>query len=374
MAELFLPLLAQRNGIPELQIGIFSTANTLAMILMMIPAGIAADMLKQKKGLLGIATLIQTLVQFLFPLMQTPLGFLMISVLQGTALALYTPAVLALVTSDASIQTAGRYVGVYAGIFSAGMSMGSYFGGILADLVSLDFAYLFFGVTVLGSIALLLVPTSQPQDIPRHGTIREQLLNEARKLFGGSSRALRPLYVGILLRAIGFFSFYFYFPLYVTQLGLPNSLLGAADAINNATSFFAVIVLGYVVHRVSAKTLLLIGFYGHVFLTVLFAFVTIAVQLFLVMIFAGIIWAAMKIGALTLITQQTTSSERGKQNSLESSSYNAGRIIGSPINGALIQLGNGFILSYWFTGFMCLAGSLFLQFKLQPTKTQDLVD
>ncbi|MHA1861358.1 MAG: MFS transporter [Candidatus Ranarchaeia archaeon] len=371
MADLFLPLLAQANGVQEFQMGFFSTANTLAMILALIPAGILADAVHQKKGVLMIATFLQVMVQFLFPLARSALEFLLISILQGVTLALYLPAVLALTTFKATVHTSGRYISLYTAILTAGMAIGAYFGGLLADLFSLEMAYLVFGFVVLVSTALLVLPLEQPGPLRYHGTLKEKILNEVKGLVGGTTRQLRPLYVGILLRAIGFFSFYFYFPLYVSQLGLPNTLLGAADALNTATSLVSIVFLGYIVERSSAKALLLAGFYGHVVLTVLFSIIVSAEQLFFVMIVAGVVWAAMKIGALTLITQQALPGERGKQNSLESTSYNAGRIIGTPVNGYLIQAAGGFSLAYCFTGVMCLLASIYLHVRLPSSRGQN---
>ena len=90
MAELFLPLLAQGNSITEFEMGLFSTLNAVTMLLFLIPAGIIADSVSRKKGILAIASVFQVIIQVTFPIAILFGDYLILNVLQGLTIALYT--------------------------------------------------------------------------------------------------------------------------------------------------------------------------------------------------------------------------------------------------------------------------------------------
>ncbi len=160
-------------GLPvttELKVGILFSVFGVVRSIFEIPMGRLSDYFGVRKLFLEIGLIASAFTIVGYALVGTVSGLLTMRILQGFALAISTPAVMAILEAITERGTRGGSMGFYDTVHMLGWGLGPIVGGIVADLFGIQASFLFGAVVVFIAVGFIhvTVPDVRPAGDPEH--------------------------------------------------------------------------------------------------------------------------------------------------------------------------------------------------------------
>jgi MFS family permease len=236
-----LPLLDRILGISAVVLGIILSANRITRLLMNAPAGNLIDSIGTRKPMI-VGLFVQGLAPFGYVLgLYVPAGtflvlpvvgavsnaavvFLLARGLWGVGSAFVVTGAFATITMVTTTTNRGRWLGYMRGGQSLGFPTGLVVGGIVADLVSFQTAFLLAGglAMLAGIIAVFVLPAVRA-DTDSQARLRDipAMIRREPRIFplGVGNMTIRFVFSGVLLATV---------VKYASAYGIEFSLLSAA--------------------------------------------------------------------------------------------------------------------------------------------------
>lgn len=158
-------------GLPvttELKVGILFSVFGVVRSIFEIPMGRLSDYFGVRKLFLEIGLIASAFTIVGYALVGTVSGLLTMRILQGFALAISTPAVMAILEAITERGTRGGSMGFYDTVHMLGWGLGPIVGGIVADLFGIQASFLFGAVVVFIAVGFIhvTVPDVRPAGDP----------------------------------------------------------------------------------------------------------------------------------------------------------------------------------------------------------------
>lgn len=285
----------------------------------------------------------------------------MARVIEGIGMGLYTTVSLAVVGELLrDSPTKGRSMGIYRGIGSVAFAVGAVTGGLMADRVSVEAAFLVeassFALAAIMAATLRPAPRPLPVlETPFQAVLAAEPANPARRV-----RSTLPIafLVGVVLLMTAQSASTSMFPNYMSSLGRSFGAIGILWALAAALEMPAMFVSGQVSDRTGRPPVLAAGstFIASV------QFLYMATAMFPPLVFVAQLFRACGFGtfagsSMTYTAEISTEEERG----VNSGTYNiatlVGQLIGFAVGGTLVQI-LGFSMMYVVAGLIAVASAL----------------
>jgi predicted MFS family arabinose efflux permease len=377
---LYLPVLAQQLGFQNLEIGLLSTVRSITQVCLLVPLGLLIDLTRRKSRLLSSALALIVIAVLVSSVANAFIVFVFTNMILAIALLILGSSSAAIITRYSTDTSAGINVSIFSIGLTAGIALGSLFGGVLARDLGIQSMYIIFGGIALLGFPVIMIWASKsvvqnhgiPNDLGKKG--RGQLIRDEFALLVQTAKTqLKPIYVVEALRLMGFFGFYLFLPLFVAQLGGDLVLTGIADALSCVASIIMIFILSQFMKTHNAKHVFIFGAFGHALLLAGFLFVQNPLDILILMVFAGVTWGASQVGGLTLITLRTQDRERGRQNNVLLGSRTLGRALGAPVIGSLMDFTGDYTAPLTVASCICLSAGIYGFFRVTTTKTPDKI-
>ena len=199
-----LPLIRDSLGLSYLQSGLLLSAYTITTGLSQFPGGWLGDRINRRIviaiGLAGVS-----LSAVAVGLSSSYYLILSVLVVMGIFAGAYHPSALSLLSVSLNDARRGRAISLHQAGGSASFALGPILGGIIADTLGWDFAFILLSIPAMVSVPLILKKRFKRQEPPNsdssenNSSISDDIaLNPARRSIG-IGQALRPVVVIIAL-------------------------------------------------------------------------------------------------------------------------------------------------------------------------------
>lgn len=166
-----------------------------------------------------------TLVTFLMAVVQSVEQLLAVRLLQG-ALTGFVAAALALISAGTPTRHAGYAISMHQASISAGVVLGPFLGGFIADFIEIRAVFFFVSALCAVSFCIVLLFIQEPQKKEQTVTAKGSKLLFENLRFGFQNRKIRVLLGLIILAQAGIVLTMPIFPYYLESLGAPQQWLG----------------------------------------------------------------------------------------------------------------------------------------------------
>jgi MFS family permease len=252
-----LPVYAHELGAGAFQIGLIFGAFSLTRTIFVPYFGKLSD-IKGKKPLLTLGMFLYFLVSLLYLVSSSVHELILIRLGQGFASAMIFPVAQAYVGMITPRNKEGFTMGLFNISLYGGLSFGPVLGGVVKDLLNIQFSFLIMGAfTFLGFILCLgLLPSEKDREggqtsVPKKPIRYLQLFKEP---------AIFSLFTFRLCFTTGIGFIWGFLPLLAsTRLHLNSSTIGLVVMINVLTSAVFQTPMGYLADRFSKKLLIALG-------------------------------------------------------------------------------------------------------------------
>lgn len=263
-------------------------------------------------------------------------------VLEGTGVALYTTVSLAAVgelLSDSPRK--GRSMGIYRGIGSLTFAVGAISGGMMADNLSIQAAFVVQAscLALAAAVAATLRPGPQPR--PALATALQTVIERDATGSDRLPRTTLPAFflVGVVLIMTTISAASSMFPNYMSALGRSYGAIGALWALAAALELPAMYVTGLVSDRTGRPPLLAAGSIMIAGIQVLYIMAAAAPSLVFAAQFLRACGYATYMGNSMTYTVEISSEEaRGRNSGVYNVATLTGQLIGVGIGGTLAQI------------------------------------
>lgn len=324
---IFIPLLGQKLGATDFQIGLVGAAYGGAYLTASLASGQQSD--RRGKLIFVRRGLLFSTLMFLCQLLARHyLDLLLVRAGVGLALGVTTAALVAYAYE----------AGAEMGRFSSYGSLGWIGGAVLAAILR-DFTGIFVGGAIFCGLAWLLSFRLPPG---------EQRLVEAKDSSSGWLPVLRReyrVYLAIFLRQLGAAAVWIILPLYFDSIGLSATWTGILWGINFTVQF---LVMRYL-HHYNPVKIFAVGQILSIFVFLTYGLVTRLELLIMAQIILGVAWSGLYVGALLLVL--SSGQERGTASGLFTATLNLCGTLGPFLGGLVAQL-------WGYRGVMFMAAAL----------------
>jgi MFS family permease len=331
MSILFIPVIAQGMGASNLMIGVIVAMYGLMCLLSMYVFGWVSDNQGRLK-LIRWGMLVSSLVFMLQVLAQDEMELTFVRSLCGIGVGVfYSSLVIYGVES-------GKKLGKYTAYESLGWGLGNLAAGIVAmySRIFMLSSILFFACFLL-SVRLPEVKTA---------TAKSPLI--PFKIV----RKNANIYFPFLLRDIGAYCAWTFFPLYLMALGADNLWIGILYFMNTGGQYF----MKQYVDRYDTEKLFTWGLAVSALAFYAYNLPTNYLQVIPVQVLVALAWTTLSVGAMGLLTERN--SEKATVIGLFSSMRGFAQIV-APLLGGVIMQYSGFHALMTFSGTITLAGLAF---------------
>lgn len=238
------PLFAASLGADTVQVGVINAAFTLMAGILSIPAGLASDRLGRRLPLFA-GLLLLSGSSFLLYFCESPLQMTGIYLLFGMGLSAFSPSLMSYVADSTPPTEVGRAFGWYTLAIYGGMTLGPAIGGFLAAELGLRPVFLVSGGLIL---AMLAATAALLPDLPAARPARQRaVVPTLRELL--RNRRLAACLAATVGGCAGFGTFVTFMPIYIRELGLGTSVVGAVFATQSLANALSRIPAGRVSDR-----------------------------------------------------------------------------------------------------------------------------
>jgi MFS family permease len=326
MSMLFIPVMAQRMGASDILIGVIVSVYGLALLLSMYLFGWVSDN-KGRIALIRIGMLVSALAFLLQLYMDSEWELILVRSLCGAAVGVfYSSLVIYGVES-------GKKLGKYTAYESLGWGLGNLIAGIIA---------VYAGIFAISS-ALFLLCFILSMRMPR---VEAQTVKSSLIPFKIIRKNMN-VYLPFLMRDIGAYCTWTFFPLYLMALGANDLWIGILYFMNTGGQFF----MKQYVDRYDFEKLFTWGLIISALAFYAYNMPTSYLQVIPVQVMIALAWTTLSVGAMGLLTERNN--EKATVIGLFSSTRGFAQIIAPLLGGVIMQ--------YWgFPELMAFSGSITL--------------
>ena len=315
IANPLIPLLLSRSGASGSQVGLAATLMFAGLGMAALAAGNIADRRGPKFGIVfGIA--VYSVALALLPSAASFGAFLTIRALEGIGLGIMIVSLEAAINLIVTFERRGRAMGTYSLLFAVGVALGPAIGVLFQSSKSLPFQAA-AAVTAASALFMMFAFRNIVPDEKR-----------AALHYGGLLGSIWGPVLAVLFYALIETTMLSLFPLYLTEIGLRSEQVSLLYSIYASGAVISPLIAGACSDRFRREWVMAIS---GVFLILGTVFVSLSFGIWPVGSFTAVMGLAAgaiyPIG-LSMIGDRTPAQKLGAANSLFTSAYSAGSIIG----------------------------------------------
>jgi len=249
-----LPLYAQRYGAQGLAIGLVFASFSISRTVLLPFIGRISDK-RGRKIFITLGLLLLTFTSLGYVVSRSIEALVITRMLQGIAAALVIPIALAYMGETTPQGKEGVSMGMFNIFFFGGLATGPILGGIVKDLMGVEFSFYSMGVVALAGffLTLFFLPESS---VARHTT--HHSTNSLRWIF--EAGRIRGIYLFRLCFAIGIGLTWSFLPIFGHDvMKLTSSHIGLVISLNILIATILQIPCGMLADRFSKEGLVIIG-------------------------------------------------------------------------------------------------------------------
>ena len=340
----FVPLFARSLGIGMAEIGFIMGMYFVVATIMMVTVGSLSDVGGLRNIIIVMGLAGAAIIYWFIGISKTYPQLLILAGLLAVADSAYRPTSVAVIAQISSRPTMGRNIGIFNAFIAGGMGVGCLIGGQIADKFGLPSVFTMAAlILVIGTLSSLTslkidrrnISTSNLKSKKR---INFNLLSMRREYLVTSGLLL--LCVSIFFRNAGFRGITSFLPIYLTNLGAENSLIGLIIAFNFAVQIVLMPSMGWMSDRIGRKRILSLGMFATFLATSLLSIVNNPLEVFGIEMAVAFSWASLLVASNAFVADVSPPERIGSMMGLVFTSMNLGGVIGPIVAGITSEIFN----------------------------------
>lgn len=343
-AVTFVPLFARSLGIGMAEIGFIMGMYFIVATIMMVTIGSLSDIGGLRNIIIVIGLAGSAVIYWLIGISTTYPQLLILAGLLAVADSAYRPTSVAVIAQLSSRPTLGRNIGIFNAFIAGGMGVGCLIGGQIADKFGLSSVFTMSAlILVVGTLSSMTSLRFDKQNIFRSNSRSGKRINlnlsSMRREYLITS-GLLFLCVGIFFRNAGFRGVTSFLPIYLTNLGADNSLIGLIIAFNFAVQIVLMPSMGWMSDRIGRKRILSLGMFATFLATLLLSMVNNPLEVFGIELAVAFSWACLLVASNAFVADISPPERLGSMMGLVFTSMNLGGVIGPIVAGITSEIFN----------------------------------
>ncbi len=340
----FVPLFARSLGIGMAEIGFIMGMYFIVATIMMVTVGSLSDVGGLRNIIIIIGLAGSAVIYWLIGISTTYPQLLILAGLLAAADSAYRPTSVAVIAQLSSRPTMGRNIGIFNAFIAGGMGVGCLIGGQIADKFGLSSVFTISAlILVVGTLSSMTSLRIDKKNIfnSKSGSrkkINFNLLSMRREYLITSGLLL--LCVSIFFRNAGFRGITSFLPIYLTNLGAENSLIGLIIAFNFAVQIVLMPSMGWMSDRIGRKRIFSLGMFATFLATFLLSIVYNPLQVFGIELAVAFSWASLLVASNAFVADISPPKRIGSMMGLVFTSMNLGGVIGPIVAGITSEIFN----------------------------------
>lgn len=340
----FVPLFARSLGIGMAEIGFIMGMYFIVATIMMVTIGSLSDVGGLRSIIIVTGLAGSAVIYWLIGISTTYPQLLILAGLLAVADSAYRPTSVAVIAQLSSRPTIGRNIGIFNAFIAAGMGVGCLIGGQIADKFGLSSVFtmstIILIVGTLSSMTSLRIDKKNifASNLRSGKRINLNLLSIQRKYLMTSGLLL--LCVSIFFRNAGFRGVTSFLPIYLSNLGADNTIIGLIVSFNFAVQIVLMPSIGWMSDRIGRKQILSLGMFATFLATFLLSIVSGPLEVFGTQLAVGFSWACLLVASNAFVADVSPPERIGSMMGLVFTSMNLGGVIGPIVAGITSEIFN----------------------------------
>ena len=338
----FVPLFARSLGMGMAEIGFIMGMYFIVATIMMVTIGSLSDIGGLRNIIIVIGLAGSAVIYWLIGISTTYPQLLILAGLLAVADSAYRPTSVAVIAQLSSRATLGRNIGIFNAFIAGGMGVGCLIGGQIADKFGLSSVFTMSAlILVVGTVFSITSLRFDKKNIFRSNSksgkrINLSLLSMQKKYLITSGLLL--LCVSLFFRNAGFRGITSFLPIYLTNLGADNSLIGLIIAFNFAVQIVLMPSMGWMSDRIGRKRILNLGMLATFLATFLLSIVNNPLEVFGIELTVAFSWACLLVASNAFVADISPPERIGSMMGLVFTSMNLGGVIGPIVAGITSEI------------------------------------
>ena len=338
----FVPLFARSLGMGMAEIGFIMGMYFIVATIMMVTIGSLSDIGGLRNIIIVIGLAGSAVIYWLIGISTTYPQLLILAGLLAVADSAYRPTSVAVIAQLSSRSTLGRNIGIFNAFIAGGMGVGCLIGGQIADKFGLSSVFTMSAlILVVGTVSSMASLRLDRKNIFRSNSksgkrINLSLLSMQKKYLITSGLLL--LCVSLFFRNAGFRGITSFLPIYLTNLGAENSLIGLIIAFNFAVQIVLMPSMGWMSDRIGRKRILNLGMLATFLATFLLSIVNNPLEVFGIELTVAFSWACLLVASNAFVADISPPERIGSMMGLVFTSMNLGGVIGPIVAGITSEI------------------------------------
>jgi MFS family permease len=358
-------------GLPvttELQVGVLFSVFGIVRSILQVPMGRLSDRVGVRRPFLEGGLLASAATLYAYSVVGNVSALLTVRMLQGVALAVSTPALMAIVEGVTERNTRGGSMGFFSSMRTLGWGVGPIVGGFVADLYGLGASFALGAVlTVVAAVLVrLTVPEVRPQEAPEAASTDADLATDGSAgpaesvLFFFSSRRQATTFLGLVVALVtmmmGFAAMVAMENPILARIGGSKAGFGLVFAITTISRLFVQFPVGAATDRYGRKQFIVGGLLVSAPLVAAMGFAHELWEFVALRALLGVALAGVIAPAYALAADVADEHRAGEQMGLVTTSFSVGNAFGPLLAGALAFL--GFAVPFLVAGVLTVVGTV----------------
>ena len=253
----FLPLRAAELGASNTMIGAVIAGFAVGQVVLRLPIGIGADLIGRRKPFAVGSLVLATLGGLGLALAPNTGMLLAARLLTGASVAGWV-AITILFSSYYRPEETSKAMSRIMTVWAAGLVLGTFSGGIVADLFGVKATFWgAVGAGVIGTALILSAPEPVMEKTDRYGF-------DTLKKVATSGFLLRLSLIGITVQFVAFATYFAFVPVYAESIGASLSTIGYITTFTLAAAMTGTLIAPFVIARIGYRatipaTLIVVG-------------------------------------------------------------------------------------------------------------------
>lgn len=359
----FLPLRAAELGASNTMIGAVVAGFAVGQVVLRLPIGIGADLIGRRKPF-AVGSLVLATVGGLGLALAPNTGMLLAArLLTGASVAGWV-AITVLFSSYYRPEETSKAMSRIMTVWAAGLVLGTFSGGVVADLFSVEATFwAATGAGVIGTALIMTAPEPHLERTERYGfdTIRQ---------VATSGFLIRLSLIGVTVQFIAFATYFAFVPVYAESIGASLSTIGYITTFTLAAAMAGTLIAPVVIGRIGYRpaisaSLMVVGA-----ATAAVTLTDSALPLFITQGIAGLGHGLLSAALMALAALAAVPRLRATAMGFYQSSYGVG-VLAGPLVAGLIADGPGLEEVFIVTAGVAVVGAVMASITRVPSTEFD---
>lgn len=356
-------------GLPittELQVGLLFSVFGIVRSVLQVPLGRLSDRVGLRRPFLETGMAASAVLLYSYGVVGTVGALLTVRVLQGVALAVSTPAMMAIVEAVTERQTRGGSMGFFSTMRTLGWGMGPIVGGVIADAAGIRAAVTAGALLTVVAVAMVHLTVPEPDRAASPRPTDMAVPDGAtpaglRSLFTSRRQATTFLGLGLALvtMMMGFSAMVAMENPILARIGGTKAGFGLVFAISTLTRLVVQFPVGVASDRYGRKRFIVLGLLLSAPLVALMGYATSLVEFVALRGLLGIALAGVIAPTYALAADAADDHRAGEQMGVIMTAFSVGFAFGPILAGALAFL--GFAVPFLVAGGLTVLGTAAVQ-------------